>query len=63
MKRLTICVGLVGLLMIGSINGIAAPKPDDFAYGLTLEVDGDGAIYELSIPRMVYEAVVQPDLW
>lgn len=62
MKRLTICVGLVGLLMIGSINGIAAPKPDDFAYGLTLEVDGDGAIYELSIPRMVYEAVVQPDL-
>ena len=60
-KDLWLVLG-IGLLMICSVNGTAAPKPDDFAYGLTLEVDGDGAIYELSIPRMVYEVVVKPDL-
>ncbi len=34
----------------------------DFAYGLPLEVDGDGAIYSLSLPQDVYRFTVRSDL-
>lgn len=34
----------------------------DFAYGIPLEVDGDGAIYSLSLPQEVYRFSVRTDL-
>jgi len=40
----------------------AAPKPMDFAYGAPLSREGSGAVYRLSVPREVYEAVTRDDL-
>jgi hypothetical protein len=34
----------------------------DFAYGIALEVDGDGAIYSLPLPEAVYRATTRADL-
>lgn len=34
----------------------------DFAYGIPLEVDGDGAIYSLRLPQDVYRFTVRSDL-
>lgn len=38
-----------------------AISESDFAYGYTLEVDGDGAIYSLPLPEAVYRGLVRPD--
>lgn len=34
----------------------------DFAYGVSLEVDGDGALYSLPLPEEVYQGSVRHDL-
>jgi len=34
----------------------------DFAYGMTLEVDGDGALYSLPLPETVYRDTTRKDL-
>ena len=34
----------------------------DFAYGIPLEVDGDGAIYSLPLPQEVYRYTTRKDL-
>jgi len=38
-----------------------AVSESDFAYGYTLEVDGDGAIYSLSLPESVYRGLTRAD--
>jgi hypothetical protein len=37
-------------------------QPNDFAYGIALQVDGRDALYQLELPRSVYEGVVRADL-
>jgi len=41
---------------------LAEPPVSDFAYGLVLEVDGDGAIYEATLPDDFYRKVTRADL-
>jgi hypothetical protein len=49
------------LLLAGS--AMAEPlKMNDFAYGIPLQVDGDGAIYSLPLPAEVYRRVLRADL-
>lgn len=36
--------------------------PQDFAYGMALEVDGDGALYSFELPEEVYRYTVRRDL-
>lgn len=51
MKRMGFLCAL--LLAAGSVS--ARPlQTDDFAYGIPLQVDGDGAIYSLPLPATVY---------
>lgn len=38
-----------------------AVSESDFAYGYTLEVDGDGAIYSLALPEAVYRGLTRAD--
>jgi hypothetical protein len=38
-----------------------AVSESDFAYGYTLEVDGDGAIYSLTLPEAVYHGLTRAD--
>ena len=38
-----------------------AVSESDFAYGYTLEVDGDGAIYSLTLPEAVYHGLTRTD--
>src|SRR5262252_298439 len=40
----------------------AAERPQDFAYGIPLAVDGRDAFYQVEMPRAVYEGVVRADL-
>jgi hypothetical protein len=40
----------------------AAEQPQDFAYGIPLAVDGREALYQVEVPRAVYEGVVRADL-
>ncbi len=58
MNRNWTAVALLAVLA-GGIRAQAAPVPDDFAFAIPLEVDGDGAIYSLELPAAVYRSVVQ----
>ncbi len=40
----------------------AAEKPTDYAYGLTIEASGSEALYEVTLPAVVYEGVTRRDL-
>ena len=40
----------------------AAERPQDFASGIPLAVDGREAFYQVEVPRAVYEGVVRADL-
>jgi hypothetical protein len=56
------------LLLLLPLLGVAAPAEEavlnsnDFAYGMPLEVDGDGAIYLLPLPQEVYRFTTRSDL-
>jgi len=49
----------ISLLLLSPI--VQAASESDFAYGYTLEVDGDGAIYSLSLPEAVYRGLTRAD--
>jgi len=51
---------LISLLLLLSHISYAVSE-SDFAYGYTLEVDGDGAIYALSLPEAVYHGLTRAD--
>ncbi len=65
---------LVAIMLWGAMTAMAsgfstvalaqtgALQASDFAYGYMLEVDGDGAIYGLSVPEDVYRNVTRADL-
>ncbi len=38
------------------------PVPEDFAFGLTVESEGKGALWELNLPDTIYRSVTRPDL-
>jgi uncharacterized protein DUF3999 len=40
----------------------AAEQPGDFAYGIPLQTAGQNALYQVEVPRAVYEGVVRADL-
>jgi len=50
---------LIASLMISSIS--VAVEKNDFAFGYNLEVDGDGAIYSLTLPEDIYRGVTRQD--
>lgn len=50
---------LIGMLLLSSTS--YAVSKADFAYGYTLEVDGDGAIYSLTLPEEVYQGLTRAD--
>ncbi len=55
------------LLLLPWMCGLASAqektlRSNDFAYGIPLEVDGDGAIYSLPLPEDVYRYAVRKDL-
>jgi hypothetical protein len=47
------------LLLLSQLS--YAVSETDFAYGYTLEVDGDGAIYSLTLPADVYHGLTRAD--
>jgi hypothetical protein len=54
-------IALLLLLLAGPAS--AGPLTmNDFAYGIPLQVDGDGAIYSLPLPAEVYRRAVRADL-
>ena len=54
---------LPGLLcMLAAFGASAQERPDEFAYSVPLELSGDNALYQLEVPRPVYEGVTRADL-
>ena len=49
-------------LLLAASAAFAAERPADFAYGVTLEVDGKEALYEVTLPAAAYRGVVRADL-
>jgi hypothetical protein len=52
---------LIILLVVTTVEA-APPGPNDFAYGLSLEVQGKSALWQLSLPATLYRRVTRPDL-
>lgn len=50
---------LIGLAGTAFAN---PPEPNDFAYGMRLEIDGREALYEAALPLQVYGGVTRGDL-
>ncbi len=51
------------LLVLPAVTAAAAAeRPQDFAYGIALAVDGRAAFYQVEVPRAVYEGVARADL-
>lgn len=57
MKRFLVLLGMLPGLVLAAV-----PAPQDFAYALPLELDGDGAIYRLDLPEVVYRHTHRCDL-
>ncbi len=62
---------VMGVLMLMTIYGdpgahaeqpAAEPAPDDFAYGMSIRLEGEAPIYEMAMPEAVYRQVTRPDL-
>jgi len=49
------------VLLLIATTGEAA-VPDDFAYGLSLDVEGHSALWQLALPSDIYRRVTRPDL-
>ncbi|HEB58778.1 MAG TPA: DUF3999 domain-containing protein [Gammaproteobacteria bacterium] len=63
MKRLFMLIALcIGVTAAAAAEPPRQLKPNDFAWGIPLEVDGDGAIYSLELPEQVYRHVTRMDL-
>ncbi len=56
MRQLLILI----LLSVGTVL-VHATQRNEFAYGYNLEIDGDGAIYSLTLPEDVYRGMVRAD--
>jgi hypothetical protein len=53
---------LVILFFIKFAAAQNSPQPNDFAFGIPLELEAGGSIYEIQLPRDVYEGVTRADL-
>ena len=49
------------LLLMEGVSG-ASERPQDFSYGMAIEADSKGALYEIEIPAAVYRGVTRGDL-
>lgn len=52
----------LGLAAMPSAGDDVPLRPSDFAYGARIEPAGDGPLYEVTLPRAVYESVTRADL-
>jgi len=43
-------------------NDTGAERASDFAYAVPIDIDGNGALYQLELPQSVYEGAVHGDL-
>ena len=55
-------MGFIAALLLVATASAAPLQMDDFAYGIPLQVDGDGAIYSLPMPAEVYRRALRTDL-
>jgi hypothetical protein len=53
---------LLLLFFLLSAGEVVAERPADFASGMTIQTDGQGALYEIEIPPAVYRGVTRADL-
>jgi Protein of unknown function (DUF3999) len=53
---------LLGVGLVAPVPVRAELSPDQFAYGLPLEVSGEQAFYELELPLAVYQGSLRDDL-
>jgi len=50
------------LCLLASVGAAAQERPDQFAYSVPLELSEGSALYQIELPRSVYEGVTRGDL-
>ena len=49
--------------LVASVQADAGPPvPDDFAYGMTVETEGQASLWKVWLPEHIYQKVTRPDL-
>ena len=63
------CAAIAALALLAGGDGLAQDAggtarvtPDDFAFGFTVEADGDASVLELSVPDALYRSIRRTDL-
>ena len=50
------------MALLAPLLAVAAEHPQDFAYGVPIQIDGQEALYEVDIPSALYRGVMRRDL-
>jgi hypothetical protein len=62
MKRIATALLFIAYSTTASYAASGVERPEDFAYAVPIDVDGNGALYQLDLPQSVYEGAVHGDL-
>jgi len=57
-------VAVIFIVWVAAVSCVCAadpPVPEDFAHGLPVQIPGDGAIYEITVPLEFYRGVTRSD--
>lgn len=60
--RFVFSCAILVFLCLNDAPSCGTPLSTDFAFGIPVEVEGDGALYELPLPMEVYRSVTRSDL-
>jgi len=60
--RVALATLLLTLVSVAAADEPVLLRPSDFAYGIPIQVTGAGPLFELALPRAVYETVTRTDL-
>ena len=58
MFHVNLIKGILAIVLLALPLAVSAVKKTDFAYGYSLEVDGDGAVYTLDLNETIYHGMI-----
>lgn len=61
-RQSVILFGVLTFSMLVNAAPTAPPTPEDFAYGIKIETEGQASVWHLRVPDDVYRKVTRPDL-
>ena len=62
MRKVALAALLLTLVSMADAGEPVLLRPSDFAYGIPIQASGAGPLFEVALPRVVYETVTRADL-